>query len=301
VEDSNAQSIGVQDIALNVPRIPDQELQASSMILAYSITDLPPRMLGTDMFALGEKRIKPNPGGVFRTNENLNVWQEIYGLTVDSASRKPSATFELVISEDKREIRKLTSTATELLGAGQTMTYTNSVPLGKVGPGSYDIQLKVTDNLAKVSFVTVGKFSVVSPSAQSDPTRNISAQQNFDRACTSCHSAQIAMGLTSLGTPFSIPDRELLSLKQAELAQLLMKGLKGNHPDVIKVQSEISVLLKKEADTKNAYSTYVFSHMKKVGGNISGPELPMLIEYVFEEAGRKVEPSIPSDIPLQRQ
>jgi mono/diheme cytochrome c family protein len=192
LEDQNSHSIGVQDYALNVPRIPDQELQASSMILAYSVTDLPPRMLGKDMFALGDKRVKPNVSGAFRSNENLNVWQEIYGLTVDQATRKPSATFEMRISQNKQEIRKLTSNATELLGPMQQMTFTNSVPLGNFAPGPYDVQLKVTDNLAKVSFVTVTSFSVAAiPATQSTPSRLNAGSAIFYRACNTCHSPQV--------------------------------------------------------------------------------------------------------------
>ena len=166
VEDMNSQSIGVQDYPLNVPRIPDQSLQASSMILAYSVTDLPPRMLGTDMFALGEKRVKPNVTGVFKRNENLNVWQEIYGLTVDEATHKPSASFEMVISQNKQEIKKLVSDSTELTGSGLQMKYSNSVQLADFAPGQYDIQIKVTDNLTKESFVTPGKFTVAAAPAK---------------------------------------------------------------------------------------------------------------------------------------
>jgi len=166
VEDKNSQSIGVQDYMLNVPRIPDQSLQASSMILAYSVTDLPQRMLGTDMFALGEKRVKPNVTGVFRRNENLNVWQEIYGLTVDQTTRKPSATFEMVISQNKQEIKKLVSDSTELTGSGLQMKYTSSVPLADFAPGQYEVQIKVTDNLTKESFVTPSKFTVAAAPAK---------------------------------------------------------------------------------------------------------------------------------------
>lgn len=184
--DKNSQSIGMLDYALNVPRISDQSLQASSLILAYNITDPPPGML-----SLNEKKVTPNASGIFRTSENLNVWQEIYGLSVDSASGKPSATFELVISQDKREVRKLASTATELWGPGQTMTFTNSVPLGNVAPGPYDIQLKVTDNFAKVSLITVGKFSVAGSSAQSPPSRQNAGSAIFYRACNTCHSPQV--------------------------------------------------------------------------------------------------------------
>jgi cytochrome c5 len=192
VEDQNSHNIGEQDYALDVPRIPDQLLQASSMILAYSITDLPSRMLGTDMFALGEKRVKPNPSYVFRTNESLNVWQEIYGMTVDKATGKPSATFELLIPGNEQEIRKLTSYFTELRGTDQRMIYTNSIPLGDFPPGQYNVQLRVTDNIAKSVLATTSRFSVIAgPSAQSPPSRQIAGSAIFYRTCNTCHSPQV--------------------------------------------------------------------------------------------------------------
>jgi hypothetical protein len=250
VEDTNSHSLGVQDYALNVPRIPDQSLQASSLILAYSITDLPQRMLGTDMFALGGKRVKPNVTGVFRTNESLNVWQEIYGFTVDPPTRKPSATFEMVVSHNGQEIRKMVSDSTELTGSGLQMKYSNSVPLADFAPGPYDVQVKVTDNLAKVSLVTVAKFSVASPSTQSDPPRENPGKSTFYRACSGCHVAELA-GLRNFST-------------RADYANLV-------------------------------------SRQQSMGAMVSAEELPALINYLFETYGKKADPPIPSDIPVQKQ
>lgn len=301
VEDKNAQRIGVQDYVLDVPRIPDQSLQASSMILAYSVTDRPAGMLAIDMFALGEKRVKPNASGVFRPTDNLNVWQEIYGLTVDPVSRKPSATFEMLISQNKQEIRKSTSSSTDLTGSGQQLTYTNSVPLGNFGQGTYDIQIKVTDNLAKASLVTVGMFSVVSPSAQSDPPPNNAGRQIFERTCTACHNAQAAMGLGSLALQFSASDRELLADKRAELEELTKRGLTSNHPDVMKVRTEIEALNLRASDAVRSYGSFVSQHLNKFGGTITPTEVSTLAQYLFEEAGKKTEAAIPSDLPLQRQ
>jgi hypothetical protein len=187
LEDKNTQSIGVQDIELNVPRIPDQSLQASSMILAYSITYPPPLVMGS-----GEITVRPNVSGVFRTSENLNVWQEIYGLTVDKATNKPSATFELVIPRNEQEIRKLTSTASDRLGPGQSMIYTNSIPLGDIPPGQYNVQLRVTDNISKSVLATTSRFSVIAgPAAQSPPSRQIAGSAIFYRTCNTCHSPQV--------------------------------------------------------------------------------------------------------------
>src|SRR5205085_8390157 len=144
---------------LNVPRIPEETLQGSSLILATAVVDLPRNAVGNEQFALGGKKIYPNVSGVFKRDQNLNVWQEVYGLTVDPSTHKPSATFELTISQNKQTVKKVETSSTELASAGNQMNYVNSVPLSDLGPGQYDVEVRVIDKLAKDSvLVTTGKF-----------------------------------------------------------------------------------------------------------------------------------------------
>jgi GWxTD domain-containing protein len=160
VEDKKSQNIGFDTILLTVPRIPEQTLQASSMILAAAMVDLPKNAIGNEQFALGDKKVFPNVTGVFRRDQNLNVWQEIYGLTVDSRN-KASAKFELTISQNKQVVKKIETDSTELAGAGSHMNYVNSVPLSDMNPGQYDVELRVIDKMATdTSFVTAGKFTI---------------------------------------------------------------------------------------------------------------------------------------------
>jgi len=160
VEDKNSQSIKADDILLTPPRIPDQTLQASSMILAYSVTEMPPKSVGTEMFVLGDKKVKPNISAVFKPEDSLNVWQEIYGLSSDQTTHKPSATIELVITQNKQELKKVVTDSSELAGSGLQMKYSSSVPLKGFTPGQYEVQIKVTDNISKESFVSSKNFSV---------------------------------------------------------------------------------------------------------------------------------------------
>src|SRR6185295_1642862 len=108
----------------------------------------------------------PNVTGIYKQNQDLNVWQEFYGLTIDQTTHKPSATFELVISQNKKDLKKVVTESTELAGSGQQMKYTNSVPLAEFAPGQYEVQIKVTDNLAKESSVTSSKFTIAAGPAK---------------------------------------------------------------------------------------------------------------------------------------
>jgi cytochrome c5 len=292
-EDLNSRSAGVVDYVLNVPRIPDQTLQASSMILAYSITDLPSRGAGVEPFALGDKKVMPNVTGIFKRDQSLNIWQEIYGLTVDKTTREPSATFELVISQNNREIKKLVSESSELTGSGLQMKYTNSVPLGSFAPGAYDVQVKVTDNLAKVSFASTGRFTVAGPSVQTEPVRITSGKQIFDRECTSCHSADVAMKMGTMGVPLSTRERSTLSFIHDQIPALLSDGRTG---EVIRLQRSIG-----ELELTRNYRSYVSRHLGGFGKTPSTEELLILAGYHYAEMSSKLEmqgASQPQDRPV---
>jgi hypothetical protein len=236
VEDKNSQSIKTDDILLSPPRIPDQTLQASSLILAYSVTDIPPKSVGTEMFVLGDKKVKPNISAAFRPDESLNVWQEFYGLTSDPVTHKPAANIELLISQNKQEIKRLIRGASEFAGSGPQVTYTDSVSLAEFAPGRYDVQIKVTDNLAKQSFVTTGTFSVLASLApqaqtqttppQSVPPADSPGRSIFYRACTTCHNAEVTINspLSSRGEYANLVSRQLsmgASVSSAEVPMLV--------------------------------------------------------------------------------
>jgi hypothetical protein len=96
----------------------------------------------------------------FQQSQNLNYWVQVYGLKVDEATKKPSATIETLITRNGREVKKLVEEASELSGAAQQMTVTKSLPLADLEPGEYSIQVKITDNLANALIAKTGKFAV---------------------------------------------------------------------------------------------------------------------------------------------
>src|SRR4029079_7532272 len=110
--------------------------------------------------ALSGVKVKPNPSGVFRAEESLNVWQEFYGLTVDF-SRSVYPKFELLISQNSQVIEKriVGGSFGQYSGSPSQGTYTDSVPLSQFAPGAYEVQLKVTDGVTKQSLVTRKAFT----------------------------------------------------------------------------------------------------------------------------------------------
>jgi hypothetical protein len=140
--------------------MPDERLAASSLILADKVEPLPPRQIGSNMYTLGSEKVIPNVRQEFRRDQDLNLWLQVYGLKVDEATHKPSATVETLITRDGKEVKKLTETATDLSGAAQQMTLMKDLSLADFDPGDYAIQVKITDNLTKELIAQTGKFKV---------------------------------------------------------------------------------------------------------------------------------------------
>jgi GWxTD domain-containing protein len=148
VKDVQTGNAGTTAIPIRVPRYSDQTLATSTLILADAIQDLPGRLV-QGMFILGDKKVYPNVREEFRRDKELNYWMQVYGLKVDAATHKPSATVETLIIHNGREVKKLVEDSKELSNAAQQMTLIKSLPLADFEPGQYTIQVKVTDNLAK--------------------------------------------------------------------------------------------------------------------------------------------------------
>jgi len=157
IKDINSGNVGTDQKGFTVPRIADERLGTSSLILADRIEPLPPRQVATGQFILGSSKVYPSVKSEFKRDQNLNMWLQVYSLKVDEATHKPSATVETLITRNGKEFKKMTESATELSGAAQQMTLTKSVPLSDFEPGEYSVQIKVTDNLTKEVISSPGK------------------------------------------------------------------------------------------------------------------------------------------------
>jgi GWxTD domain-containing protein len=161
VKDQNSGNTGVVNQRLSVPRYPDEKLQLSSLITAQKVEALPPTEVGTAPFAIGGQKVWPNVTGEFRRDrdKDVDVYFQVYNLKLDEATRKPSATVEVLITKNGEEVKKIVEQASELANAAAQMTIVKALPTKDFEPGQYGVQIRVTDNLTKD--VIVGKETFV--------------------------------------------------------------------------------------------------------------------------------------------
>jgi hypothetical protein len=162
LKDINSGNAGTITKSFRVPRLPDDKLQLSSLILADKVETLPPTEIGTGPFRLGSNRVLPNVKNEFteERNKSVELWFQVYSLKLDESSHKPNATFEMLITRNGQEVKRTVEEVSELSNAASQMTLARSIPLSDLEPGQYALQVKVTDNLSKDVIAASEKFTV---------------------------------------------------------------------------------------------------------------------------------------------
>ena len=157
VKDVNGDRVGTWSKRLPVPTFEDDRLSASSLILADQMEPVAAKNVGTGSFVIGTTKVRPRvPSSdgkpvVFKRNQKLNFWMQVYNLSVDDKTHKPSATVEYNVvnmATNKPVIDTVESTDT-MGNIGDQVTLEKTLSAANLDPGIYRIQIKVNDNISK--------------------------------------------------------------------------------------------------------------------------------------------------------
>lgn len=160
LKDLHSGNVGTEYVGIVVPKYQDNRLATSSLILADHIENLPDRQVGRGMFVIGETKVHPNVSEQFDREQSLGIYFQVYNLTLDQETKRPSAAIEYRFRREKEEIARLQEDQQELVGASRQMTLARKVSLKSLQPGRYHLEVKVTDKLSDRSVVQVGRFQV---------------------------------------------------------------------------------------------------------------------------------------------
>jgi hypothetical protein len=135
----------------------DDELSASSIILADKMEHVSPRDIGHGPFVIGDMFVRPRvPGAtstpaVFKRGERVNVWMQIYNLTVDEKDGKSAADVEFdVVQEGTKKIVLHGTQPSEMMRrAVHQITLEKTISSSELEPGLYRLKVHVRDQVAK--------------------------------------------------------------------------------------------------------------------------------------------------------
>lgn len=152
------------EMALNVPHYDEDQLAASSVILADEIERVPTKSIGTGPFVIRSTKVRPRVGDVFKRDETMGIYTEFYNFGMDEKTKKPSGTveYEVVDSQNKTVLDAAEDLASIPNSSAFLVTVEKKLPLKSLAPGKYTLKLKVTDKLKNQSLTPTAQFTVTS-------------------------------------------------------------------------------------------------------------------------------------------
>lgn len=150
------------EMALNVPRMEDDKLFASTLVLADLIEKVPTKSIGMGQFVIGTSKVRPRMGETFARNEKMGIYMKLYNFQPEEKSNKPQGTveYEIVRTSDNSRVLEFTEEATGLEGSASQLTVEKLLPLSNMEPGQYTLKVKVTDKLKNDTLTQSAQFTV---------------------------------------------------------------------------------------------------------------------------------------------
>jgi len=151
------------EMALNVPRMEEDVLFASSLVLADVLEKVPTRSIGTGQFVIGTSKVRPRVGETFRRHEKMGIYMKLYNFQPDEQSGKPKGeiVYEIVRDSDNKPVLEFVEEAAALEGSAAQATIEKLLPLANFEPGKYTLKVKVVDKLKNASLTQSAQFTVL--------------------------------------------------------------------------------------------------------------------------------------------
>jgi GWxTD domain-containing protein len=154
------------ETALVVPSYNEDQLGASSVILADQLERVPTNSIGTGQFVIRTSKVRPRISDVFKQGETMGIYTEFYNFGMDEKTKKPQGTveYEIVNNADNKTVVSYTEDLTDPKAFPNASAYLVTVekkfPLKSLPPGRYTLKLKVNDKLKNQTLTPSAQFTV---------------------------------------------------------------------------------------------------------------------------------------------
>jgi len=168
VKDVNGDRTGSWNHGLDVPEYNEEKLATSSLILADQMEPVPAKTAGTGNFVIGMTKVRPRVAPsdgkpvIFKRSQRLNFWMQVYNLSVDDKTHKPSATveYDVVDAATNKPVIHSVEKTEQMGNIGEQVTLQKTLSASSLQPGVYRMNIKVNDNLSKQALDPSVTFSI---------------------------------------------------------------------------------------------------------------------------------------------
>jgi len=148
------------ETVLDVPPFDEDQLAASSLILADVLEHVPAKNIGLGQFVIGPSKVRPRVGETFRNDEKLGFYVQLHHFLPDPATHKPNGTVEYEIVKSGTSDVVFTYRE-DVQGAASEVTIERLLPLNRFAPGSYTFRITVVDKVRNQTITPSATFQIV--------------------------------------------------------------------------------------------------------------------------------------------
>jgi hypothetical protein len=160
VRDTQSGAAGMKQVGFVVPDFPPDRLSASSVVLAAKLENMEGGA-AVGPFVIGTTKVIPNLSGVFKRNQPVGVYLQIYNAAIDQTTLRPAADAEYVLLKNGRELSKQTEDWRQINDAGQRLTLSRLIDSRSLEPGQYQIQIRIRDHVSGQTITPTATFTIV--------------------------------------------------------------------------------------------------------------------------------------------
>jgi GWxTD domain-containing protein len=158
VRDVHSGATGVRQLGFEAPRFPENRLATSDILLAARLEKTEGVTAG--QFIIGANKVIPNLSRVFRRNDPIGIYLQVYNAAIDQTTLRPAADAEYVLLKDGKEISKQREDWLRINDAGERLTLTRLIDSRSLTPGQYEIQVRIRDQVTGQTTAPSATFTI---------------------------------------------------------------------------------------------------------------------------------------------
>jgi GWxTD domain-containing protein len=163
IKDVNSGNVGVVNTRLAVSPIPDDKLEASSLILADQMEPVSSKDVGVGQFVLGSTKVRPKLDAEFHTDQQMDVYLQFYNLKVDDKTHKNNISLDFKVTQGDQTVTHEVKTGDQIQQNGEQVTFQQVIAAKTLPPGKYKLEVQATDLVANQTVSRTADFTVTPP------------------------------------------------------------------------------------------------------------------------------------------
>ncbi|HXP80377.1 MAG TPA: GWxTD domain-containing protein [Verrucomicrobiae bacterium] len=163
IKDVNSGNVGVVNTRLAVSPIPDDKLEASSLILADQMEPVSSKDVGVGQFVLGSTKVRPKLDAEFHADQPLDVYMQFYNLKVDDKTHKNNVSLDMKVTQGDQTVSHEVKTGDQLQQNGEQVTFEQVIQPKTLPPGKYKMEIQATDLVNNQTVSRTADFTVTPP------------------------------------------------------------------------------------------------------------------------------------------